>query len=603
MSTQNAPTRRLGVTMPISEAFPTKEDLESNEKLLQTLKDQGLFESEEESRRREIVLGKLDKMVKEFVYVVYVRRGYSEQIAREAGGKIFTFGSYRLGVHGSGTDIDTLCVVPRYVEREDFFQVMCDMLRRRPEVTDLTAVPDAFTPVISMSFSDIPIDLTFARLGLSTIQDSLDLSDDSLLRNLDDRCIRSVNGSRVTDEILRLVPNIPTFRLTLRCVKLWAKRRAIYSNMMGFLGGVAWAMLVARVCQLYPNACAATIISRFFSILHQWPWPQPVLLKPIEEGPLQVRVWNPKLYQADKAHKMPIITPAYPSMCATHNVTDSTKAVMLSEFKEAAELVNRIMSNRVPWSALFTKDDFFTRYRHYLQVIASSDSEERHLTWSGLVESRIRHLVAKLERIDNLVLAHPYIKGTSKVIKYKTAAEKEDAAHGIINAQAQEAAEASTDPSEYQTMYISIYYIGLHIPAREEGSKVHRKLDLYRPKEEFTEIVKSWDKYDEQTMGIVVQHIRSSALPADVLPPEALEEAEQKKNKRAKSGKKNSATMDARPPSKKRRGSAVHNGVTSDAASVTSVASVDTPGTPTAVASPIVKSDVSTAGTPILPQA
>lgn len=63
-------------------------------------------------------------------------------------------------------------------------------------------------------------------------------------------------------------------------------------------------------------------------------WPQPVLLKPIEDGPLLVRVWNPKLYPADKAHKMPIITPAYPSMCSTHNVTDSTKTVMLSEFND-----------------------------------------------------------------------------------------------------------------------------------------------------------------------------------------------------------------------------------------------------------------------------
>ncbi|KAF9329336.1 polynucleotide adenylyltransferase [Linnemannia elongata] len=479
MNNQNGAQRRLGVTMPISEAFPTKEDLESSDRLLQTLKDEGL----------EIVLGKLDKLVKEFVYLVYVRKGYPEQIAKEAGGKIFTFGSYRLGVHGSGTDIDTLCVVPRYVDREDFFQVMHDLLRRRPEVTELTSVPDAFTPVITMSFSDIP-------------------------------------------------------------------RRAVYSNMMGFLGGVAWAMLVARVCQLYPNACAATIISRFFSILHQWPWPQPVLLKPIEEGPLQVRVWNPKLYQADKAHKMPIITPAYPSMCATHNVTDSTKAVMLSEFKDAAELVNRIMTQRVPWSTLFAKDDFFTRYRHYLQVIASSDSEERHLTWSGLVESRLRHLVAKLERIDNLVLAHPYIKGYSKVIKYKTAQEKEDAAHGIINAQAQEAAEGAADSADVQTIWISIYYIGLCIPDRE-----------------------------------------------DVLPAEAREDAEHKKNKRSKSGKKNAAAVDARPPTKKRRGSAVKNGVASDAASVTSVASVDTPGTPSAIASPIVKSDVSTASTPVLPQA
>jgi len=46
--------------------------------------------------------------------------------------------------------------------------------------------------------------------------------------------------------------------------------RAIYSNVNGFLGGVAWSMLVARVCQLYPNAIAGAIVSRFFIIMHQW---------------------------------------------------------------------------------------------------------------------------------------------------------------------------------------------------------------------------------------------------------------------------------------------------------------------------------------------
>jgi poly(A) polymerase len=134
----------------------------------------------------------------------------------------------------------------------------------------------------------------------------------------------------VTDEMLRLVPNVQVFRDSLRCIKLWAQRkpsysiftlarkfvdvgRAIYSNVNGFLGGVAWAMLVARICQLYPNAIAGAIVSRFFIILYQWwvrldslsllrslaicsrSWPQPVLLKQIEEGPLQVRVWNPKV--------------------------------------------------------------------------------------------------------------------------------------------------------------------------------------------------------------------------------------------------------------------------------------------------------------------
>ena len=46
--------------------------------------------------------------------------------------------------------------------------------------------------------------------------------------------------------------------------------RAIYSNVNGFFGGVAWTILVARVCQLYPNAVAGAIVSRFFIIMYQW---------------------------------------------------------------------------------------------------------------------------------------------------------------------------------------------------------------------------------------------------------------------------------------------------------------------------------------------
>lgn len=54
----------------------------------------------------------------------------------------------------------------------------------------------------------------------------------------------------MTDQILRLVPNIPNFRMTLRCMKFWAQRRGVYSNVLGFLGGVSWALLTARVSYL-----------------------------------------------------------------------------------------------------------------------------------------------------------------------------------------------------------------------------------------------------------------------------------------------------------------------------------------------------------------
>lgn len=77
---------------------------------------------------------------------------------------------------------------------------------------------------------------------------------------------------------------------------------------MGYLGGVSWAMLVARTCQLYPNAVAATLIEKFFLVFSQWKWPQPVLLKQPDNVNLGYPVWDPRvrnsvfLYLTNKSH-------------------------------------------------------------------------------------------------------------------------------------------------------------------------------------------------------------------------------------------------------------------------------------------------------------
>lgn len=112
-----------------------------------------------------------------------------------------------------------------YIEREaHFFGTLVDKLKLRDDVKDLCPVMYAKVPLIKMVFMTIDIDLLFARIERPVIEETLtSLKDDSVLKNCDEASILSLNGNRVTDMILELVQDKENFRITLRCIKLWAK--------------------------------------------------------------------------------------------------------------------------------------------------------------------------------------------------------------------------------------------------------------------------------------------------------------------------------------------------------------------------------------------
>ncbi|XP_027987699.2 poly(A) polymerase beta [Eptesicus fuscus] len=478
------PPKLYGISSPISLAAPKETDCILTQKLIETLKPFGVLEEEEELQRRILILEKLNNLVKEWIREISESKSLPPAIIENVGGKIFTFGSYRLGVHTKGADIDALCVAPRHVDRSDFFTSFYDKLKLHEEVKDLRAVEEAFVPVIRLCFDGIEIDILFARLALQTIPEDLDLRDDSLLKNLDIRCIRSLNGCRVTDEILHLVPNIDNFRLTLRAIKLWAKCHNIYSNILGFLGGVSWAMLVARTCQLYPNAVASTLVRKFFLVFSEWEWPNPVLLKEPEEQNLNLPVWDPRVNPSDRYHLMPIITPAYPQQNSTYNVSVSTRMVMIEEFKQGLAITHEILLSKAEWSKLFEAPSFFQKYKHYIVLLASAPTEKQRLEWVGLVESKIRILVGSLEKNEFITLAH-------------------------VNPQSFPAPKENPDKEEFCTMWV----IGL-VLKKPENSEV-LSIDLTYDIQSFTDTVYRQainSKMFEMDMKIDAMHLRRKEL-------------------------------------------------------------------------------------------
>lgn len=387
----------------ISVAPPTEFDLLCEERLVQFMAEAVPTFSEEEQLKRMQILSTITNIFEDWVRSVCLSKGLPPEVANAAGGKVFTSGSYRLNIAEKGMDIDTICVAPRQVTRDDFFDSLKAILEDHDSITNLTSVETAQVPLITFDFEDINIDLLFASLPVDSIpKDNFDINDDNVLRGVDSSTEKTLNGPRVTNLIERLVPNFPSFLKLVRCVRLWAKRRGLYSNKMGYLGGVNCNILSAFICQLYPNASASVLLERFFYVLRDWKWPTPILLTPISDAGLGFEPWDPS-FGGNRFHVMPILTPAYPSMNSTVSVSRQTLEVMQGEMAVAWNKVKQVLANNGEgWDSVFAPTDFSIAHSRYLaaEIFVSQLPEhevaEKARSWCGYCESRLRKLVENL---------------------------------------------------------------------------------------------------------------------------------------------------------------------------------------------------------------
>jgi poly(A) polymerase len=175
-------------------------------------------------------------------------------------------------------------------------------------------------------------------------------------------------------------------------------------------------------------------------------------------------------------------------------------------------MVDKIFLKQLTWNDLFTRHTFFSQdYKYYLCITSSSKTKEAQSVWSGLVESKLRHLVGALDRKETIAIAHPFPKGFERVHHVKNDAEADAVKNGATEYQAQgtktETTDQTHDPShlaaaqngaediqvtgaeqngdvDSRTIYTTSYYIGLELKPLQPGRYIIRHV-RFMPTEKF----------------------------------------------------------------------------------------------------------------------
>jgi poly(A) polymerase len=92
------------------------------------------------------------------------------------------------------------------------------------------------------------IDLLYATMDFVPVNIEKSLKEESFFNKLNLVSQNSLNGLLTCLNLTRSVPDQTKFRNTLKIIKFWAMRRCIYSHTLGYLGGISYAIMVAKIC-------------------------------------------------------------------------------------------------------------------------------------------------------------------------------------------------------------------------------------------------------------------------------------------------------------------------------------------------------------------
>ena len=105
---------------------------EDRDRALQmVLQQHQCYDDEAGMNMRNQIISELDTLVKQWIRSEGLGKNMAWIQVEQVGGKVVSYGSYKLSVVDKDSDLDLLCVVPKHVSRDDFFSNLFDQLAKK----------------------------------------------------------------------------------------------------------------------------------------------------------------------------------------------------------------------------------------------------------------------------------------------------------------------------------------------------------------------------------------------------------------------------------------------------------------------------------------
>ncbi|CAK94195.1 unnamed protein product (macronuclear) [Paramecium tetraurelia] len=335
-----------------------------------------------------------EKIVKKWSQQCAKEKRINEDHLKYCSAVLLPYGSVLLGVADSKSDIDLICIAPEFIDRrEQFFNGLFYLLSNEQGMEQINKIESTSNPIIKMIYKGFHIDINFAQLNSDRVPENIDDNLDELRRNLlqsEDKSLYALNGRKNGILISKSMPDHSQFVQALRIIKQWAKKRKVSSNIIGYLGGISWAILMAKICQLFPRVDVCQTVSLFFQIYSQWNWKIPVVIDESEQDFIQIETFKTLCWKRDEDKRndkiMQIITPAYPFFNTTFKVNKITFQTIFQEFQIGAQKLG-------DWNEVLRPLDFFDCFQYFVAISIVSKSSENFHKWTGFCEAQLPKLL------------------------------------------------------------------------------------------------------------------------------------------------------------------------------------------------------------------